>query len=166
MNLETLPWHLPPGWPLILGGLALALFPSRWRAWLLPLPALLALIHLERFDTGAFGMVTMLDQTLVLARLDALAWPFAWLFGFAALVSSMYLRSRPHRREVAAGLIYAGAAIGAVCAGDLLSLFLYWELTALASTLLLIPPGARPDDGVALRYLVVQVLSGSCCWAG
>lgn len=160
MRLETLPWHLPPGWPLILGGLALALFPVRLRAWLLPLPALLALIHLERFDTGAFGVVTMLDQTLVLARLDALAWPFAGLFGFAALVSSVYLRSRPHRREVAAGLIYAGAAIGAVCAGDLLSLFLYWELTALASTLLLVPYGARSDYGVALRYLVVQVLSG------
>ena len=160
MSLETLPWHLPPGWPLILGGLALALLPVRWRAWLLPLPALLALIHLERFDTGAFGVITMLGQKLVLARLDALAWPFAWLFAFAALVNSMYLRSRPHRREIAAGLIYAGTAMGAVCAGDLLSLFLYWELTALASTLLLIPYGAHPDYGVALRYLVVQVLSG------
>ncbi len=160
MGLETLPWHLPPGWPLILGGLALALFPVRLRAWLLPLPALLTLIHLERFNTGAFGQASMLSQTLVLARLDALAWPFAWLFGIAALVSTLYLRSRPHRREVAAGLIYAGATIGAVCAGDLLSLFLYWELSALASTLLLVPNGAHQDYAVALRYLVVQVLSG------
>ena len=160
MYLETLPWHLPPGWPLILGGPLLALLPVRLRAGLLPLPALLALIHLALFDVGDFGTITLVNQTLILARLDALAQPFAWLFGFAALIGSVYLRSRPRRREIAAGLGYAGASIAAVCAGDLLSLFLYWELTALTSTLLLVRNDAHTDHGIALRYLIVQLLSG------
>jgi multicomponent Na+:H+ antiporter subunit D len=166
MSLEQLPWHMPPGWPLILGGLLLAGLPWRLRAWLLPLPALLALMHLERFDHGPFGQVILAGQTLTLGRLDALSTPFAWLFGFAALSGSLYLRSRPQRHECAAGLVYAGAAIGAVCAGDLLSLFLYWELTALASALLLFPGGRESDDGVALRYLIVQVVSGVLLMGG
>ena len=166
MTLEHLPWYMPPGWPLILGGLLLAGLPPRLRARLLPVPALLALMHLERFDHGHFGQVVLAGQTLTLARLDALSTPFAWLFGFAALIGSLYLRGRPQRHECAAGLIYAGAAIGAVCAGDLLSLFLYWELTALASALLLFPDGGRSDYGVALRYLIIQVVSGVLLMGG
>ncbi|MFZ5533910.1 MAG: proton-conducting transporter membrane subunit [Pseudomonadota bacterium] len=166
MTFEHLPWSMPPGWPLILGGLLLAGLSPRLRARLLPVPALLALMHLERFDHGAFGQVMLAGQTLTLARLDVLSTPFAWLFGFAALIGSLYLRGRPQRHECAAGLIYAGAAIGAVCAGDLLSLFLYWELTALASTLLLFPDGGRSDYGVALRYLIIQVVSGVLLMGG
>ena len=166
MTLDHLPWYMPPGWPLILGGFLLAGLSSRLRVLLLPVPALLALMHLERFDHGHFGQVVLAGETLTLARLDALSTPFAWLFGFAALIGSLYLRSRPQRHECAAGLIYAGAAIGAVCAGDLLSLFLYWELTALASALLLFPDGGRSDYGVALRYLIIQVISGVLLMGG
>lgn len=166
MTLEQLPWHLPPGWPLILGGVLLAGLPARLRARLLPVPALLALMHLDLFDHGHFGQVMLAGQTMTLARLDALSTPFAWLFGFAALIASLYLRGRPQRHECAAGLIYAGAAIGAVCAGDLLGLFLYWELTALASALLLFPDGGRSDYGMAVRYLIVQVISGVLLMGG
>ena len=166
MGHDTLPWHLPPGWPLILGALVLAGCPRRLRAWLLPIPALLALMHLDQFNSGTFGQVSLLGKTLVTARLDALSAPFAWLFGFAALAGSIYLRSSPRRLEVAAGLAYAGTAIGAICAGDFITLFLYWELTALASTLLLVRTGAAPDYGVALRYLVIQVISGVLLMGG
>ncbi|HBG29894.1 MAG TPA: hypothetical protein DDW98_04580, partial [Gammaproteobacteria bacterium] len=99
MGHDTLPWHLPPGWPLILGALVLAGCPRRLRAWLLPIPALLALMHLDQFNSGTFGQVSLLGKTLVTARLDALSAPFAWLFGFAALAGSIYLRSSPRRLE-------------------------------------------------------------------
>ncbi len=39
-------------------------------------------------------------------------------------------------RQQVAALVYAGAALGAVFAGDLLTLFVFWELTAVSSVLL------------------------------
>ena len=57
-------------------------------------------------------------------------------------------------------LIYAGAAIGAVFAGDLITLFVYWELTAISSVFLI---WARKTEGAyhsGMRYLIIQVLSG------
>jgi multicomponent Na+:H+ antiporter subunit D len=57
-------------------------------------------------------------------------------------------------------LIYAGSAIGAVYAGDLITLFFYWEGTAIASVFLI---WARRTEGAyhtGMRYLVIQIGSG------
>ncbi|MGI9356373.1 MAG: Na(+)/H(+) antiporter subunit D, partial [Rhizobiaceae bacterium] len=65
-----------------------------------------------------------------------------------------------------ATLIYAGTAIGAVFAGDLISLFFYWEGTALASVFLI---WARHTEGAyrtGMRYLIIQIGSGVVLIAG
>jgi len=62
--------------------------------------------------------------------------------------------------QQSATLAYAGSAIGGVFAGDLLTLFLYWELTAVTSVFLI---WARRTEGAfhtGIRYLLIQVLSG------
>ena len=65
-----------------------------------------------------------------------------------------------------AALLYAGSAIGAVFAGDLITLFLYWEGTAVASVFLI---WARRTEGAyhtGMRYLIIQVGSGVLLLAG
>ena len=59
-----------------------------------------------------------------------------------------------------AGLAYAGAAIGAVFAGDLISLFVFWELTAITSVFLIWAVRTEHALNVGLRYLIIQVGSG------
>jgi multicomponent Na+:H+ antiporter subunit D len=59
-----------------------------------------------------------------------------------------------------AGLVYAGAAIGAVFAGDLLTLFVFWELTAVSSVLLVWARGTPASYRAGMRYVIVQLLSG------
>ena len=60
-----------------------------------------------------------------------------------------------------------GRAIGAVFAGDLITLFVYWELTAVSSVFLIwARPHARSLPGSGMRYLIIQVGSGVLLLAG
>lgn len=65
-----------------------------------------------------------------------------------------------------AGLVYAGSALGAVFAGDLITLFIFWELLVISSVFLV---WARRDIHAfraGIRYLVFQVGSGVLLLAG
>lgn len=99
-------------------------------------------------------------------RVDKLSVLFGVLFHIAAFIAVVYsLHVRDTIQHVAA-LAYAGSALGAVFAGDLLTLFLFWEGLALSSVFLV---WARRREGsfrTGLRYLVVQVLSGVLLLAG
>jgi multicomponent Na+:H+ antiporter subunit D len=63
-------------------------------------------------------------------------------------------------------LIYAGAAIGAVFAGDLITLFVYWELTAISSVFLIWASRNETAYKTGMRYLLIQVGSGVILLAG
>ena len=67
--------------------------------------------------------------------------------------------------ELAAAFCYAGSAIGVAFAGDLLTVFIFWELMAIASTLVVwsAGPSAR---GAGLRYAAVHLLGGVLLMAG
>ena len=62
--------------------------------------------------------------------------------------------------------MYAGSAIAATFAGDLVTLFVFWELTALSSVFLIWQRGvldkmrAERTYRVGMRYLIIQVGSG------
>lgn len=57
-------------------------------------------------------------------------------------------------------LAYAGAAVSASFAGDLMTLFIFWELTAITSVFLILQAGTRAAYFASMRYLVIQILSG------
>ena len=65
-----------------------------------------------------------------------------------------------------AALIYAGSAIGAVYAGDLLTLFVFWELTAISSVFLIWASHTEAAYRSGMRYLIIQVGSGVLLLAG
>ena len=62
--------------------------------------------------------------------------------------------------EHCSGLAYAGAVIAALHAGDFFSLFIWWELTAVTSVFLILASGSIQSKHSAMRYLVIQILSG------
>ena len=68
--------------------------------------------------------------------------------------------------EHTAGLAYAGAAIAAVHAGDLITLFIWWEATAITSVFLILASASERANQAAMRYLLVQVASGVMLLAG
>ena len=65
-----------------------------------------------------------------------------------------------------AALFYSGSALGAVFAGDLITLFFYWEGTAIASVFLIWARGTIGAYHTGLRYLIIQIMSGVILLAG
>jgi multicomponent Na+:H+ antiporter subunit D len=157
---------LPPGFILILGGLLAPLVPARARpAYMLALPVL-GFIHLLGLDPGQYGLIEFFTYNLVHVRVDKLSLAFGYIFYIATLLALIYaLHVRDPVQQVA-GLIYPGSAIGAVFAGDLITLFVYWELTAISSVFLI---WARRNDRAfraGMRYVIIQVGSGTLLLAG
>ncbi len=104
---------------------------------------------------------------LVPLRLDGVSWLWATVFHAAAWLGTLYSLGDPRERITpVAGQMYAGAAVFAVCAGDLVSLFIGWELTGVFSVFLVWARGGGRAFAVGLRYLAWQVVSGVLLLAG
>ena len=70
-------------------------------------------------------MLPFLGHEVVLIRVDKLSLVFGYIFHLVAFIANLYALHVEDRGQNAAGLVYAGAAIGAVFAGDLFTLFVF-----------------------------------------
>ncbi len=149
-----------PALVLLLGALPLPLLPARVRsAWMLALPTgALALLWL--LPEGRTSQFTMLGLLLEPVRVDSLARVFGTAFCLAALLGVVYGLHVRDRVQQTAILVYAGSAIGGALAGDLVTLFVFWELTGLSSVLLIWARRTERSYRAGIRYLVAQVGSG------
>ena len=157
---------LPPGLVLILGALLAPLLRGRvQKAYLLLLPAL-GFYQMLALGEGAFGQVSLFGTTLTVVRVDKLSLAFGYIFHISAFISVIYSLHVKDNTQHVAGLIYVGSAVGACFAGDLITLFVYWELTAVSSVFLIWASRTGKAYRAGMRYLVVQVGSGVILLAG
>ena len=152
---------------LIGGAMIIPLIPN-WRvrkAWALLLP-LLALWQLVSLPTGSFAQFELLGHTLVLMRVDRLSLMFGYVFMIAAALNAIYAMHQNDTVQHVSALVYAASALGAVFAGDLLTLFIFWELTAVSSVLLIWARRTRHSYRAGMRYVIVQLVSGMLLLGG
>ncbi len=152
--------EFPTALLLIIGGLVLPFFKGIWqKIWALTIP-IIAFVHLLQFTHGLHGEISFLNFTLVTMRVDKLSLLFGYIFLLAGFINAIYaLHSKDIGQQVAM-FLYSGSALGAVFAGDLLTLFVFWELTAVSSVFLI---WARKTDKAfkaGMRYLIIQLISG------
>ena len=157
---------LNPALILILGGLLLPLMLPRVRGALTLTLPVLGLVQLLALPYGEYAEISLFQYTLVTLRLDGLSFVFGIIFHLAAFLAALYAWHVRDTLQQAAALIYAGAAIGAVLAGDLITLFVYWEITAVASVFLIWARRSSRSYRAGLRYLIIQVGSGVLLLAG
>ncbi|MEE3287979.1 MAG: Na(+)/H(+) antiporter subunit D [Pseudomonadota bacterium] len=157
---------LPPGIIILVGALLLPLLPRRTQAaGALLLPAL-GLAQLLFLAEGVFPGIELAGLSLLPVRVDRLSLVFGYIFHIAAFIAALYaLHVRDTTQHVAA-MLYVGSAIGAVFAGDLVTLFVYWEITALASAFLIFASRTEQAYRAGIRYLIVQVGSGVLLLSG
>ena len=153
-----------------LGALLIAGLPgARWqwlRGAILVLVPVTSGLLLWAEEPGRVITLQWLDWQLTPYRADRLALLFAYLFHIAALMGFIFaLHVRNHLEQVAA-MVYAASALGAVFAGDLLTLFIHWELLALSSACVIWSRQTKRAMRTGLRYLIVQILSGVLLLAG
>lgn len=157
---------LPPGLILIVGAFLLPYAGSRIRPVLVLVLPLLTAALLLRLPEGAFAVLSLLDYELVLVRSDAVGRLFALIFAIMAFAGGLYALNQKKVLELSSAFVYAGSAVGVALAGDLVSLFLFWEAMALASTLVLVSAGGRLSYQVSMRYLLVHMFGGALLLAG
>ena len=157
---------LPPGIIILVGALALPLLPRSAQAiGALALPAL-SLAQLLFLSEGVFPGIELAGLSLLQVRVDPLSLAFGYIFHIAAFIAALYaLHVRDTVQHVTA-MLYVGSAIGAVFAGDLITLFIYWEITALASVFLIFASRTQRAYQAGIRYLIVQIGSGVLLLAG
>ena len=158
--------NLPPGTIMVFGALLLPILSKRWQAWGALTLSVVSLVLFLLTPTGNYGIINLFGTELNIVRIDSYSWPFALVFHLAAIVASIYaLHVRDVRQHVSA-IFYAGAAIGAACAGDLITLFVFWELTAISSVFLIWASGTQRSYKTGMRYLIIQVGSGVLLLSG
>ena len=157
---------LPPGIIILVGALALPLLPRSAQAiGALALPAL-SLAQLLFLSEGVFPGIEFAGLSPLEVRVDPLSLAFGYIFHIAAFISALYaLHVRDTVQHVTA-MLYVGSAIGAVFSGDLITLFIYWEITALASVFLIFASRTQRAYQAGIRYLIVQIGSGVLLLAG
>ncbi len=153
-------FNVIPGSILIVGALLVPLLRGRIQAgYMLALPAF-SLFFLLGMPYGEYGQIAFFDYNLTTIRVDKLSLVFGIIFHIAAFLSVLYALHEKDNVQHVAGLIYAGSAISAVFAGDLISLFVYWELTAVSSVFLIWARRTERSYRAGMRYLIIQVTSG------
>jgi len=135
------------------------------RSALLLVPAL-SLVLIATLSAGEYGQFEFLDMQLTLGRVDALSMVFAWVFGIILLIGAIYALHVDDWVQHSAALGYAGAALGAVLAGDLLTLYVFWELMVITSVWLIWRRSSGVSYRAGMRYLVVHAIGGVLLLAG
>jgi multicomponent Na+:H+ antiporter subunit D len=121
-------------------------------------------VNILGLEPGTTVHLPLMDYTLTTLRVDRLSLLFGYLFHLAAFIAnlfSLHLEEKDHATvQHVSALMYAGSALGAVFAGDVITLFVFWELLALTSVFLIWARGTERSLRAGVRYLVIHVVSG------
>lgn len=134
-------------------------------ALMVGLPAA-GLVALWSLPEGTAATVGLFGLELTLVRVDALSRVFATGFLIAALLTTIYALHLRDALQQAVILFYAACAVGGCLAGDLITLFVFWELAGLSSAFLIWAGRTERSYRAGMRYLIAQLISGLLMLAG
>lgn len=162
----------PPAFIYIFGALLVPFLKGKVKsAYMLLIPLLSfaviagAGIHGEaRWVTGllSFGP----EYNLIFGRIDGLSRIFGLIFTIITVVAVIYALKIDDDLQYVSGLCYAGGALGVAFAGDLFSLYIFWEVMAIASTFLILARRTKDSQAAAMRYVLVHIVGGLSLLAG
>ncbi len=159
----TSSYFLHPALLLIIGALILPFIREPFRKpylLLVPIFTFVDVVYLG-FNQGIYGQVSFLDWQLTFGRIDALSNVFAFIMALMAIIATLYSLQVKDCWQQMAAWFYVAGSIGAIYAGDYLSLFLFWEIMAFASTFLVWCNKDQKDATAAgFRYLLVHTFGG------
>jgi len=180
---------LPPFVLFFVGAVVIAFTRGTARKVLiLAIPLVGGLNLLFGVEPGLHLQFDLLGYTLTPYRADKLSLLFGYLFHLAAFLGFVYalhLGDGTPEGSVAgevgeddivgnasaglqhvAAMVYAGSALGAVFAGDFITLFIFWELLAISSAFLVWARKSERSYATGFRYLVIHVISGVLLLSG
>jgi multicomponent Na+:H+ antiporter subunit D len=157
---------LHPSLILLLGSGLLFLVPARLKKGYLLLVPILVFVRIITMAKGTYGAVTFFETGLTFGRVDALSSVFGYIMGLMCIIGTLYGMHVKENAQHAAAWVYVAGSLGAIYAGDFITLFLFWEIMAFSSVFL-VWFRRRPEAlGAGYRYLLVHVFGGLALLAG
>ncbi|MDA9171216.1 Na(+)/H(+) antiporter subunit D [Alphaproteobacteria bacterium] len=157
--------NFPPGFIMVLGALLIPFLPHIIKQIYMMILILVSAFGLT-LGFGIHSVITIMEFDFIVFQADELTFPFAIIFHIAAALNVIYGAHEKHWKQHVAIMSYSGAAIAAIHAGDLLTLFVWWEATAFTSVFLILASNTNRSYRAAVRYILIQVTSGMFLLAG
>ena len=151
---------VPPAAIFIVGALLIPLFKGKLRQAYMLLIAVAAILDVYFMQGGVYWIHPFMEYGLVFGRVDLLSKCFAYVFTIAALAMVFYALRTKETGEHVAAFFYIGSALGVVFAGDLITVFIFWEVMAWASVLLIWYRRTKASVDAGFRYILVHVVGG------
>ncbi len=156
----------PPAALLIVGALLVPFFKGNLRNWYVILLPAAAFYLISQLQVGSSWQVHFFGFDLTFLRVDKLSKVFGYIFTLNAVAAFVYAFYVKDSTQHMAALFYIGSAVGVVFAGDLVSLYFFWEVMAVASTFLILARKTKKAQAAGMRYIMVHIFGGLCLLAG
>jgi len=151
---------------LLVGAAIVLATPRHLASPILLIATALSAVKLYTLGLGEYGAIAVFGEPLTSVRIDPLSRLFAVVFHIAIALNVIYAWGQKDRAQNFATLAYPASALGGVLAGDLITLFVWWEMAAITSVFLVWAPGTRVTYLAGMRYISIQVMSGVMLLAG
>lgn len=155
-----------PAFIFMIGGFFIPFFRGRAKSVYMLLLPVVGFINLLYLPMGDLHQVGFGEFNLVLLHVDRLNLLFGYIFHIISFITVIYILNFKNNVEYVAGFFYAGAALGAVFAGDLFSFFVFWEMLTIGSVMLIWARKTPSAQAAGFRYLLVHAFGGLVLLAG
>jgi len=147
---------------MIVGALLLPLFRGPFRKpymILIPLLTFIDVLYLSGHP-GTYGVLQFMDWELTFGRVDRLSMIFAFIMSLMAIIGTIYGMHVEDEYQHMASWFYVAGSLGAIYAADYITLFLFWEMMAFASTFLIWARKDKEALEAGYRYILVHTFGG------
>jgi len=149
-----------PALILLAASVLIGLTRGHWRTAVILFAPLLTLWAVWQVPDGVVSTVHFLDYEIEPVEGSPLRRLFATIFSIMAFTGGLFAFRQARWYELSAAFAYASGAVGVCFAGDLITLFLYWELMALFSTVIVWCGGTPAARKAGIRYAMMHLLGG------
>ena len=152
--------YLPPAFVLLIGAALIGCVRGALRTLVVLTAPILTLLLVWQVPDGVVFEVAFLDFAIEPIEGSPVRRLFALIFTLMALIGGLYAYRQAAWHELAAAYAYAAGAIGVSFAGDLVTLFIYWEVMAIFSTFIVWNGASRDAQAAGIRYAIMHLLGG------
>jgi len=151
---------IPPALILLIGAFLVAVSRPGMRPVIALAAPLVTLYAIWQVPDGILLSATFLGYEVQLIEGGPLRRLFATVFACMAFAGVLFSFKQAKWYELAAAMAYASGAIGVSFAGDLIVMFVFWELMALFSVVVVWSGGTFGSKRAGIRYIVMHLLGG------
>ncbi|MEK6202030.1 MAG: Na(+)/H(+) antiporter subunit D [Desulfobulbaceae bacterium] len=158
--------NLPPGLILILGAFLVPLLSGKVKnCFVIALP-ILTFWHISQLDMAASLSLQLADFELQTLRVDKWSKAFGYIFTLSAFAAFLYGYYEKRSSQFVSALLYIGSSLMVVFAGDMITLYVFWELMAISSVYLILGSKTKKSYQASFRYILVHIFGGLILLAG